>query len=97
MRRVGEPRRYYAPGVGGFINADDITYLDPSSLASCNVYGYCGNNPVMYVDPTGRLAFLFSFLIGLGVAAAIGAGIGAVSYVASEAITWATTGEWNWS
>ncbi len=67
--------RYYDPEIGRFINADDITYVDPSSLASCNVYGYCGNNPVMYVDPTGEAFFVFliAALVGFAVSTAVSA------------------------
>ena len=46
--------RYYDPEVGRFINADDITYVAPLALAACDLYGYCGNNPVMNVDPNGH-------------------------------------------
>ena len=58
--------RYYDPEICRFINADDIDYIEPESLMGCNLYAYCGNNPVMYVDPSGKLA-IFSFLISLGV------------------------------
>jgi RHS repeat-associated protein len=47
--------RYYDPEVGRFINADDISYLDPSSVNGLNLYAYCGNNPIMYVDPDGHM------------------------------------------
>ena len=88
--------RYYDPSVGRFINADDISYIQPTDINGLNLFAYCGNNPVMYVDPNGNFA-LISFLIGLGIAAGIGAGIGAVSYIGSEVVSWAITGEWNWS
>lgn len=52
--------------------------------------------PVMFTDPYGEFV-LTSFLIGLGIAASIGAGVGAVAYTASEVISYAVTGEWNWS
>ena len=45
--------RYYDPEVGRFINADDVAYIQPDVLNGSNLYAYCGNNPVMYVDPTG--------------------------------------------
>ena len=45
--------RYYDPEVGRFINADEIDYIEPDTLMGCNLYAYCGNNPVMYVDPYG--------------------------------------------
>ncbi|MDD2235563.1 MAG: RHS repeat-associated core domain-containing protein [Desulfitobacteriaceae bacterium] len=44
--------RYYMPEVGRFISADAYkgTVTDPQSL---NLYVYCANNPVNYVDPSG--------------------------------------------
>ena len=45
--------RYYMPEVGRFISADTYkgTVTDPQSL---NLYVYCRNNPVNYVDPSGN-------------------------------------------
>ncbi len=45
--------RYYDPETGRFITIDDISYLDPETINGLNLYAYCGNNPVMNVDPTG--------------------------------------------
>ncbi|MBE7089793.1 MAG: hypothetical protein E7362_03205, partial [Clostridiales bacterium] len=45
--------RYYDPETGRFINADDISYLDPETLNGLNLFAYCGNNPVMFTDPNG--------------------------------------------
>jgi RHS repeat-associated protein len=39
--------RYYDPVLGRFIQADTV-------LDGLNRYAYCGNNPVMYTDPTGH-------------------------------------------
>lgn len=50
----------------------------------------------MYFDPSGKFA-ITSFLIGMGIAALIGTGVGAVSYIASEIISYGLTGEWSWS
>ena len=91
--------RYYDPAFGRFINADDANVLVDigfDSIGSLNLYVYCGNNPVMGIDPSGYFV-LTSFLIGLGLAGLIGAGIGAVSYVAAAAITYCFTGDWTWS
>lgn len=44
------------PEVGRFITIDDISYIDPEALNRLNLYAYCGNNPVMRVDPTGHFA-----------------------------------------
>ena len=56
--------RYYDPEVGRWISPDSIEYLDPESINGFNLYAYCLNNPVMYVDSTGHFA-ISTFLIGL--------------------------------
>ncbi len=56
--------RYYDPEVGRFISPDSVDYLDPDSINGLNLYAYCGNNPVMNVDPTGH-----SFWLVLAIAA----------------------------
>ncbi len=45
--------RYYDPETCRFISADGIEYLDPETLGGLNLYAYCGNNPVMSIDPDG--------------------------------------------
>ena len=40
--------RYYDPGTGKFINRDPIGYQ-----GGINLYGFVGNNPVNYSDPSG--------------------------------------------
>ena len=72
--------RYYDPSIGRFINADDISYIQPTDINGLNLYAYCGNNPVMYTDPNGQsfLVFLFGALIGFSVSFAISAGTQAV-------------------
>ena len=67
--------RYYDPRTGRFLNADSVECADPETLNGLNLYAYCGNNPVMNVDPTGR-AFFTALLIGLVVGAIIGGVIG---------------------
>ena len=56
--------RYYDPEVGRFLNMDDISYADPEQFHGLNLYAYCGNNPVNYVDPTGH--FLVALLLAIG-------------------------------
>lgn len=77
--------RYYDPITGRFISQDGVEYADPESINGLNLYAYCGNNPVMYVDPTGTIA-LTALLIGLIIGAIVGAAVGgAVAYkVASD-------------
>ena len=71
--------RYYDPEVGRFINADDITYIDPETINGLNLYAYCGNNPVMRVDGNGT--FFLSLLIGALIAGVISGTFSAVNTV----------------
>ena len=87
--------RFYDPQTGRFISPDSVEYLDPETLGGINLYAYCNNNPVMNVDPNGT-AFL-SILVGLGIAALVGATVGGASYAASEVISYSITGKWTWS
>ena len=43
--------RYYNPNWGRFINADTTLY---SNLLGFNLFAYCYNNPVNYIDPYGE-------------------------------------------
>ncbi|MBQ7225822.1 MAG: RHS repeat-associated core domain-containing protein, partial [Clostridia bacterium] len=46
--------RYYDPQIKRFINADHINYLGAgSALKSYNLYAYCENNPVSFLDTEG--------------------------------------------
>ncbi len=47
--------RYYDPEIGRFMNADDVQLLPTlaEEVNGINLYAYCGNNPVMAVDPEG--------------------------------------------
>ena len=66
--------RYYDPQTGRFINADSLEYLDPETIGGLNLYAYCGNNPIMGVDPDGNEWDWSTFKKGLGmVILAIGA------------------------
>ncbi|MCI8368147.1 MAG: RHS repeat-associated core domain-containing protein [Clostridia bacterium] len=47
--------RYYDPELGRFISQDSIEYAAPETINGLNLYAYCANNPVMYVDPTGTM------------------------------------------
>ncbi len=41
-----------------WLNADSINYLNIIDINGTNLYQYCSNNPVMYVDPDGNWALL---------------------------------------
>ena len=45
--------RFYSPEIYRWIFRDEIDYLDASSIIGCNLYVYCNNNPIMYVDENG--------------------------------------------
>ena len=67
--------RYYDSKTGRFISPDTeaVITATPDALTDKNLYAYCDNNPVSYVDHTGE--FPWHILIG----AAVGGIIGAVS------------------
>ena len=99
--------RYYDPEIGRFITIDDISYLDPEHINGLNLYAYCGNNPVMCVDPTGHKTEWWQWLLaGIGAALVVTAsvlaivgtggvaafGIGALIGAASLGVVGATIG-----
>ena len=46
--------RYYNPANGRFTQQDAWGYMNASDPLSLNLYTYCFNNPIMYVDPSGH-------------------------------------------
>ncbi len=54
--------RYYDPQVGRFINADGIIGAN-GGITGYNMFAYCNNNPVMYVDPSGMVCRIFEAAI----------------------------------
>ena len=68
--------RYYNPANGRFTQQDAWAFMDTGDPLSLNLYTYCFNNPVMYVDPHGNFAILAT-LATIAVGAAIGAVIDA--------------------
>ena len=84
--------RFYVPKWRRWLNSDSIDYLEPQNITCLNLFAYCNNNPVMYVDPTGH-SILLAILIGVG----IGSIVGALSYTASECVSAAIHKEWSWS
>ncbi len=59
--------RYYSPELCRFISPDDVEYLDPESVNGLNLYCYCLNNPISYVDPSGHWIETVFDLFSLGV------------------------------
>lgn len=75
--------RYYDPFACRFINADDISYIEPETINGLNLYAYCLNNPIMYADPTGQFFISTAVLIGSIIGGIIGAagGFGIAVYI----------------
>lgn len=58
--------RYYDPETGRFISPDSLSILDETrhQINGLNLYMYCKDNPIMFVDPSGHSA-LAIFFIGM--------------------------------
>ena len=68
--------RYYDPETGRFISAD--AYLVAGNhINSTNMFAYCLNNPVMYVDPSGRDAEVIDPSTQIAIATALEAFVAA--------------------
>ncbi|MCF8018622.1 MAG: hypothetical protein K9L62_04365 [Vallitaleaceae bacterium] len=46
--------RYYDPGIGRFTQQDGYEYMKYEDPLSLNLYTYCHNNPLTYIDPSGH-------------------------------------------
>ena len=57
--------RYYNPTMGRFINADSLVDIS-GGLTSYNQFAYCGNNPVICMDPSGHWLETVFDLFSLG-------------------------------
>ena len=78
--------RYYDPTTGRFVTIDGIEYADPETLNGLNLYAYCGNNPVMNVDPDGTV---FWFIIAAVVISTIIGGLnGGITAAMNEQSFW---------
>jgi len=77
--------RYYSPTMSRFISSDELSILDKtkSQINGLNLYMYCGDNPVMNVDPSGH--FIFS-LLAVVIGTAIGATVSAATNIVSQGI-----------
>ena len=56
--------RYYDSFTHRFISIDSIEYMDFDTLGGLNLWTYCNNNLIMYVDPDGNLSKWAEWLIG---------------------------------
>ena len=73
--------RYYDPVMCRFISPDAHVNAN-GDLVGFNMYAYCSNNPIMYVDPTGNFAVSAVLFIGsIVIGALIGGGAAAYSSI----------------
>ena len=55
--------RYYNSDLGRFTQQDGWEFANPEEPLSLNLYTYCYNSPVLYVDPTGH--FINTIICGV--------------------------------
>ena len=63
--------RYYSPEWRRFISPDDTAYLDPENVNGLNLYCYCYNDPINFVDKNGHMPKWLAWTIS-GAAIAVG-------------------------
>ena len=82
--------RYYDPTIGRFISMDSVEYVDPDIANGLNLYAYCGDNPIMNVDPSG--SWFFTILLSGLIGALIGGGVSIASQkISNDSINWGKT------
>ncbi len=55
--------RYYKSDLGRFTQQDGWEFANPEDPLSLNLYTYCYNSPVLYIDPTGH--FINTIICGV--------------------------------
>ena len=75
--------RFYVPSWRRFLSPDSLDYLGPSSIDGMNLYCYCYNDPVMYYDPSGHIAF---FVVTAIIGAVVGFGLAAYNDYSQDGV-----------
>ena len=71
FRIINMKARLYDPVTGRFFSPDPFVQM-PDNTQNYNRYSYCLNNPVMYMDPEGEIAWFVPVIIGAVVGAYVG-------------------------
>jgi len=82
--------RYYNPEIGRFISSD-ATLGEFTSIRTANMYSYCMNNPIMYVDPNGESAILVLIIVAVILFTPVG---GTLAQVATSVLSYAAMAAW---
>ena len=82
--------RYYDPANRRFMNADTYSSTDPGDAIGCNMFAYCGNNPVMRNDYSGDAWWHWVVatvaVVGLAVASVVTCGGAAAAAMTATAL-----------
>jgi len=70
--------RYYNPEIGRFLNADGFVTTGRGFTGN-NMFAYCGNNPVLYYDPSGNLGVVATSALIVVAGGIVGGFLGAFS------------------
>ncbi|MBN2877570.1 MAG: hypothetical protein JXL85_07960, partial [Bacilli bacterium] len=76
--------------IGRFISSDGLLGQS-GDILSTNMYAYCANNPVMYLDPSGESAILAIAIIAILLFTPIG---GTLAQVATSAVSYVGMAAW---
>ncbi len=72
--------RYYVPEWCRWLNADNIAFLDPSSVKTTNLFAYCGNNPITNIDNEGNSFWRAALDLAIcATSAIVGTAVGSVT------------------
>ena len=78
--------RFYVPKWRRWLNSDSINYLEPQNIICLNLFAYCNNNPVIYVDENGNFV-LSAILLTIASSALAGAINGLVGQFVSDVVS----------
>ena len=86
--------RFYVPKWRRWLNSDSINYLEPQNITCLNLFAYCNNNPVMYVDENGNFAFFILTAVIGAIIGGLAAGITSYQHGARgwEVVGWSALG-----